>query len=103
MALIPGLSKDLIMQSIREMRFDHISAIYDLLQDSKEEENRGQSQTYFQFPATRKASITTGVVERQEPAPEIHFCLNDSQIFEKVCKLKELRLRPDSLGSGYTN
>jgi len=82
MALIPGLSKDLIMQSIRERRFDHISAIYDLLSDNKEEETR--SQTYFQLPVARKASITTGVVERHEPAPEIQLCLNDSQIFEKV-------------------
>lgn len=82
MSLLPGLSKELIMQSISNARFDHISAIYDLLMDDKEEETRGQ--TYFQLPVQRKASITTGVVERQEPTPEIHLFLNDSQIYEKV-------------------
>lgn len=38
----------------------------------------------FQLPVQRKASITTGVVERQEAPPEIQLLLNDSQIYEKV-------------------
>ena len=84
MTLLPGLSRDLILQSIREKRFDHISAIYDLL-TIRDEETRGQSPVSpFVFPAQRKASITTGVVERTEAPPEIQLFLNDSQIYEKV-------------------
>lgn len=125
MALLPGLTKELILQSIREPRFDHISAIYHLLLDEKEilltEGGMGgpqrresssssthesphhqlihhsypttpssQQHSYFALPVQRKTSITTGVVDRNPSSPdptqmpEIHFFLNDSQIFEKV-------------------
>lgn len=93
-ALLPGVSKDTVLQSVRERRFDHISAIYDLLLDTKAEEARGQGQAGppqiqdFQFPVPRKASITTGVVERSEAPPEIQLLLNDSQIYEKVGRPK---------------
>lgn len=95
-ALLPGLTKETVLQSVSERRFDHISAIYDLLFDAKEEEARNQGQLspstaglpqplpIFQFPVQRKASITTGVVERPEAPPEIQLLLNDSQIYEKV-------------------
>lgn len=93
-SLLPGVTKETVLQSVRERRFDHISAIYDLLNDPNEEEVRGQSIAeapvqpvpVFQLPVQRKASITTGVVERQEAPPEIQLLLNDSQIYEKVRK-----------------
>lgn len=101
MALLPGLTKETILGSIRGPRFDHISAIYNLLLDEKLEAEAPPpgSPTYFNLlgPPQRKASITTGVVERgpgtpADPTmPEIHLFLNDSQIFEKV-DLKKYKL-----------
>lgn len=87
MSLIPGLSRELILLSVLERRFDHVSAIYDLLITNKNEERRGQLN--FQPQAPRKGSITTGVVERQETAPEIQLFLNDAQVYEKVCRTEE--------------
>ena len=88
MTLLPGLTRETILQSVGEQRFDHISAIYDLL-TVREDESRGQSPVSpFIFPTQRKASITTGVVERTEAPPEIQLYLNDSQIYEKVSDVK---------------
>ncbi|CAL8111834.1 unnamed protein product [Orchesella dallaii] len=93
-SLLPGVSKETVLQSVRERRFDHISAIYDLLFDAKEEDVMGQGPPQplpvFHLPVQRKASITTGVVERQEPPPEIHLLLNDSQIYEKFDEMREV-------------
>ncbi|CAG7729991.1 unnamed protein product [Allacma fusca] len=90
MTLLPGLSRETILQSIKEKRFNHISAIYDLL-TLREEEPCGQSPSPvspFVLPAQRKASITTGVVERAEAPPEIQLFLNDSQIYEKFEEMR---------------
>lgn len=95
MACLPGLTKDAILQSIQEERFDHICAIYNLLLHEKLTEQESPSPTYFTLhhPVQRKASITTGVVERVDPQmPEIHLFLNDSQIYEKVKSLLLLLL-----------
>jgi len=90
MSLIPGLSRELTLLSVLERRFDHISAIYDLLVSCKNEELRGQSP--FHPPIQRKASITTGIVERQEAVPEIQLFLNDAQVYEKVDKVRKIIL-----------
>jgi len=88
MSVIPGLTKELILQSVVQRRFDHISAIYDLLTSCGEDESRVQFQsTTFQISAQRKSSITTGVVERQDGFPDIQLFLNDSQIYEKVTEV----------------
>jgi len=96
MALIPGLSKEIILHSINEKSFDHISAIYDLLCDAGEEYRDpcnmcpGIMETP-ELPVSpshtpcRTSSITTGEVAR--PTPEIQLFLNDSQIYEKVWKI----------------
>ncbi|XP_021963869.1 serine/threonine-protein kinase SIK3 isoform X2 [Folsomia candida] len=91
MACLPGLTKDAILQSIQEERFDHICAIYNLLLHEKLTEQESPSPTYFTLhhPVQRKASITTGVVERVDPQmPEIHLFLNDSQIYEKFDEMR---------------
>jgi serine/threonine-protein kinase SIK3 len=82
MSLIPGLTKELVLQSVVERRFDHISAIYDLLTTCPEDDSRNQSAV--PLSAQRKASITTGVVERQDALPEIQLFLNEAHIYEKV-------------------
>lgn len=75
------------------------------MNDAKEEEARGPNitetvmqpvPTVFQLPVQRKASITTGVVERQEAPPEIQLLLNDSQIYEKVSTRLSAQFLSDS-------
>ncbi|XP_049838712.1 serine/threonine-protein kinase SIK3 isoform X1 [Schistocerca gregaria] len=64
MLKLPGLDKDMIVQSVRNHGFDHISAIYNLLVD-KLEKRRLISSSMGSLPVIqRKASITTGVVDR---------------------------------------
>ncbi|XP_059615059.1 uncharacterized protein LOC132260760 [Phlebotomus argentipes] len=71
MLQLPGLTADMIAQSVHENRYDHIYAIYNLLvdklQSKKREQQRIQHHGNFMYPRSRKASITTGIVERSEP------------------------------------
>jgi serine/threonine-protein kinase SIK3 len=42
MMQIPGLTADLVAQSVHELRYDHIYAIYHLLCDKLEEKRKEQ-------------------------------------------------------------
>ncbi|KAL1122453.1 hypothetical protein AAG570_002784, partial [Ranatra chinensis] len=66
MLQLPGLDKDMIVKSVLDNCFDHISAIYHLLEDKLEGKiATSPSLNSTLLPhQTRRASITTGVVER---------------------------------------
>lgn len=68
MLQLSGLTADMIAQSVHENRFDHIYAIYNLLVDKlkkkRKEQQRLQHHASLAYSRTRKASITTGIVER---------------------------------------
>lgn len=66
MLQLPGLDKDMIVKSVTENSFDHISAIYQLLVDKLEKRTKSQCiiSNNVLPQHTRRASITTGVVER---------------------------------------
>ncbi|XP_065077211.1 serine/threonine-protein kinase SIK1 isoform X2 [Ochlerotatus camptorhynchus] len=70
MLQLPGLTADMIAQSVHENRFDHIYAIYYLLVDKlkqkRKEKNRLQHHASLAYSRSRKTSITTGVVDRTE-------------------------------------
>lgn len=82
MLQLPGLTTEIIVQSVSENRFDHIYAIYNLLVDKlskkrKEQQNlQHHANLIYSRPdavgggggtfRSRKTSITTGVVERSE-------------------------------------
>uniref|UniRef100_A0A182NJ75 Non-specific serine/threonine protein kinase n=1 Tax=Anopheles dirus TaxID=7168 RepID=A0A182NJ75_9DIPT len=70
MLQLPGLTADMIAQSVHESRFDHIYAIYNLLVDKlrqkRKEKGRLQHHASLAFSRSRKTSITTGVVDRTE-------------------------------------
>ncbi|XP_059482421.1 serine/threonine-protein kinase SIK3-like isoform X2 [Neocloeon triangulifer] len=115
MLQLPGLTSDLIIQSVKQKNFDHISAIYHLLVDKLEKQQRHHlmhQQTSLSSISTpvapqpqRKASITTGVVDRS-PASEddssggsplvsmphipTSLLLNDSQLLEKFTDIAEV-------------
>ncbi|CRK86177.1 CLUMA_CG000076, isoform A [Clunio marinus] len=64
---IPGLTTDLIAQSVHEARYDHIYAIYHLLCDKLEEKRKEQKRLQqIAYSRSRKTSITTGIVDRSE-------------------------------------
>ncbi|XP_016943301.1 uncharacterized protein Sik3 isoform X3 [Drosophila suzukii] len=70
MLQLPGLTADMIAQSVHEQRFDNIYAIYNLLQDKlqqkRRENQRLQHHASLAYSRSRKTSITTGVVDRSE-------------------------------------
>ncbi|XP_062544540.1 serine/threonine-protein kinase SIK3 homolog isoform X2 [Armigeres subalbatus] len=70
MLQLPGLTADMIAQSVHENRFDHIYAIYYLLVDKlrqkRKEKSRLQHHASLAYSRSRKTSITTGVVDRTE-------------------------------------
>ncbi|XP_026279659.1 serine/threonine-protein kinase SIK3 isoform X2 [Frankliniella occidentalis] len=63
MLQLPGLTSEMIIQSLQEKNFDHISAIYHLLVDKLEQRSQGGPARPIGL-MQRKASITTGVVDR---------------------------------------
>lgn len=71
MLKLPGLTADMIAQSVHEGRFDNIYAIYNLLVDKlqkkRREQQRIQHHASLAYSRSRKTSITTGVVDRSEP------------------------------------
>jgi serine/threonine-protein kinase SIK3 len=58
MLRLPGLSSELVVLSVKQKRFDHISAIYNLLVDKLE--RQPQPPRLLLPQPQRKASITTG-------------------------------------------
>ncbi|XP_017960836.1 uncharacterized protein LOC108654203 isoform X2 [Drosophila navojoa] len=74
MLQLPGLTADMIAQSVHEQRFDNIYAIYNLLQDKllqrRRENQRLQHHANLAYSRSRKTSITTGVVDRSEPVKQ---------------------------------
>ncbi|XP_068204278.1 serine/threonine-protein kinase SIK3 homolog [Palaemon carinicauda] len=73
MHVIPNLDKEKIMQSVHGQRFDHLSAIYHLLEEKLAEASSASSSPSISlYPQTlpvvpthpRKSSITTGFVDR---------------------------------------
>ncbi|XP_054260207.1 serine/threonine-protein kinase SIK3-like isoform X2 [Macrosteles quadrilineatus] len=72
MLQLPGLDKDMIVKSLAENSFDHLSAIYHLLVDKIERRSRSSFGVIANsapiHQQLRRASITTGVVERVNEA-----------------------------------
>ncbi|CAB3372690.1 Hypothetical predicted protein [Cloeon dipterum] len=116
MLQLPGLTSDLIIQSVKQKNFDHISAIYHLLVDKLDRQQHQllmRQQTSLsslsaaispQPQPQRKASITTGIVDRSPASeddssggsplvsmPQIpaSLLLNDSQLLEKFTDIAE--------------
>ncbi|KAL0281085.1 UNVERIFIED_CONTAM: hypothetical protein PYX00_002182 [Menopon gallinae] len=94
MLTLPGLDHDIILKSVRNDMFDHISAIYHLLVDKLEQRDRKSVNKGASTPQ-RKASITTGIVDRSPEyehvnsplvsmptIPAVHL-MNDNQALEK--------------------
>uniref|UniRef100_A0A0A9Y3Q2 non-specific serine/threonine protein kinase n=1 Tax=Lygus hesperus TaxID=30085 RepID=A0A0A9Y3Q2_LYGHE len=69
MLQLPDLTREKIMEAVQNNRFEHISAIYHLLVDKLEGRISG-SPTLSAMQSSRRASITTGVVERLTPEIE---------------------------------
>ncbi|XP_017492070.1 PREDICTED: uncharacterized protein LOC108380158 isoform X2 [Rhagoletis zephyria] len=69
MLQLPGLTADMIAESVHNHRFDNIYAIYYLLADKLQQRRREQHRMQHQaaYSRLRKTSITTGVVDRSEP------------------------------------
>lgn len=69
MLQLPGLTADMIAQSVHNRRFDNIYAIYNLLSDKLQQKRREHHRMQHQaaYSRLRKTSITTGVVDRSEP------------------------------------
>ncbi|XP_068081094.1 serine/threonine-protein kinase SIK3 isoform X2 [Anabrus simplex] len=103
MLQLPGLDQDMIIKSVQADSFNHISAIYHLLVDKLEKRDVVRNPSQNSLPlqsAQRKASITTGVVDRSPvneteteqsgsplvsmPAiPAVYLLEEDSQQLEK--------------------
>ncbi|XP_031619529.1 serine/threonine-protein kinase SIK3 homolog isoform X2 [Contarinia nasturtii] len=70
MLQLPNLTFDEIAESVHQNTFNHIYAIYNLLVDKlqakRNEQQRLQHHASIGYTKSRKASITTGVVERTE-------------------------------------
>ncbi|XP_055309782.1 uncharacterized protein LOC129573368 isoform X2 [Sitodiplosis mosellana] len=70
MLQLPNLTFDEIAESVHQNTFNHIYAIYNLLVDKlqakRNEQQRLQHHASLGYTKSRKASITTGVVERTE-------------------------------------
>ncbi|XP_049308168.1 uncharacterized protein LOC105230646 isoform X9 [Bactrocera dorsalis] len=69
MLQLPGLTADMIAESVHNQRFDNIYAIYNLLADKLQQKRREHHRMQHQaaYSRLRKTSITTGVVDRSEP------------------------------------
>ncbi|XP_053963990.1 uncharacterized protein LOC128866947 isoform X2 [Anastrepha ludens] len=69
MLQLPGLTADMIAESVHNHRFDNIYAIYNLLADKLQQKRREHHRMQHQvaYSRLRKTSITTGVVDRSEP------------------------------------
>ncbi|EDW31808.1 GL10764 [Drosophila persimilis] len=101
MLQLPGLTADMIAQSVHEQRFDNIYAIYNLLQDrlqqKRRENQRLQHHASLAYSRSRKTSITTGVVDRSaEPIKQ--------ESLERLSPLSSANASSSSaLGFGWTD
>ncbi|BFG05771.1 uncharacterized protein DMAD_04432 [Drosophila madeirensis] len=103
MLQLPGLTADMIAQSVHEQRFDNIYAIYNLLldrlQQKRRENQRLQHHASLAYSRSRKTSITTGVVDRSvEPIKQ--------ESLERLSPLSSANASSSSssaLGFGWTD
>ncbi|KAK6645412.1 hypothetical protein RUM43_001689 [Polyplax serrata] len=107
MLTLPGLDHDIIYKSVTNDMFDHISAIYHLLVD-KLEQRSGNLKVAPVVPSAtqRKASITTGLVDRSPecensnsplvsmPTIPAVYLTNDNQALEKFGDV-DINIEPD--------
>ncbi|KAM8714187.1 hypothetical protein ACLKA7_014342 [Drosophila subpalustris] len=97
MLQLPGLTADMIAQSVHEQRFDNIYAIYNLLQDKllqkRREKQRLQHHSNLVYSRSRKTSITTGVVDRSEPVKQ--------ESLDRLSPLSNANASNTTLGFGF--
>lgn len=97
MLQLPGLTADMIAQSVHEQRFDNIYAIYNLLQDKllqrRRENQRLQHHASLAYSRSRKTSITTGVVDRSEPVKQ--------ESLDRLSPLSNANASNTTLGFGW--
>ncbi|KAH8371985.1 hypothetical protein KR093_009581, partial [Drosophila rubida] len=97
MLQLPGLTADMIAQSVHEQRFDNIYAIYNLLQDKllqkRRENQRLQHHASLAYSRSRKTSITTGVVDRSEPVKQ--------ESLDRLSPLSNANASNTALGFGW--
>ncbi|XP_051861375.1 uncharacterized protein LOC117571311 isoform X3 [Drosophila albomicans] len=97
MLQLPGLTADMIAQSVHEHRFDNIYAIYNLLQDKllqkRRENQRLQHHASLAYSRSRKTSITTGVVDRSEPVKQ--------ESLDRLSPLSNANASNTALGFGW--
>ncbi|XP_075222290.1 serine/threonine-protein kinase SIK3-like isoform X2 [Lycorma delicatula] len=96
MLQLPGLDRDMIYKSVTENSFDHISAIYHLLVDKLESQiskvnNCLTTGSVLTHQQTRRASITTGVVER------VNEMESSTSPFMAMPTMQSMHLMQDSL------
>ncbi|XP_068144702.1 uncharacterized protein Sik3 isoform X1 [Drosophila tropicalis] len=100
MLQLPGLTADMIAQSVHEQRFDNIYAIYNLLQDKlqqkRRENQRLQHHASLAYSRSRKTSITTGVVDRSEPMVK-------QESLDRLSPLSNANASSSALGFGWTD
>ncbi|KAH8407497.1 hypothetical protein KR222_003645, partial [Zaprionus bogoriensis] len=99
MLQLPGLTADMIAQSVHEQRFDNIYAIYNLLQDKllqrRRENQRLQHHASLAYSRSRKTSITTGVVDRSmEPVVK-------QESLDRLSPLSNANASTTALGFGW--
>ncbi|XP_014240999.1 serine/threonine-protein kinase SIK3-like isoform X2 [Cimex lectularius] len=70
MLQLPSINKEQIIEAVSNNCFDHISAIYNLLVDKLEGRISNSPVVNTTLQSSRRASITTGVVERLTPEME---------------------------------
>ncbi|XP_017013874.3 uncharacterized protein Sik3 isoform X1 [Drosophila takahashii] len=99
MLQLPGLTADMIAQSVHEQRFDNIYAIYNLLQDKlqqkRRENQRLQHHASLAYSRSRKTSITTGVVDRSE--------LVKQESLDRLSPLSNANASSSALGYGWSD
>ncbi|XP_017040848.1 LOW QUALITY PROTEIN: uncharacterized protein LOC108087804 [Drosophila ficusphila] len=99
MLQLPGLTADMIAQSVHEQRFDNIYAIYNLLQDKlqqrRRENQRLQHHASLAYSRSRKTSITTGVVDRSEPVKQ--------ESLDRLSPLSNANASTSALGFGWSD
>ncbi|XP_032590033.1 uncharacterized protein LOC6560691 isoform X3 [Drosophila grimshawi] len=97
MLQLPGLTADMIAQSVHEQRFDNIYAIYNLLQDKllqkRRENQRLQHHANLAYSRSRKTSITTGIVDRSEPVKQ--------ESLDRLSPLSNANASSSALGFGW--
>ncbi|XP_034479639.1 uncharacterized protein LOC117785638 isoform X2 [Drosophila innubila] len=97
MLQLPGLTADMIAQSVHEQRFDNIYAIYNLLQDKllqkRRENQRLQHHANLAYSRSRKTSITTGIVDRSEPVKQ--------ESLDRLSPLSNANASNSTLGFGW--